>query len=235
MKPLGANSWLVMSSPALLYALSPTPLDHQRFGKGLAVGDVAAALDMHAAHAEVAQLVFVADPDDARHVAHAGLAQNMIHVVDIFERGALAGAHAVARADDDGFAFAGFQGVDDVLEFCIGFQRVTCGAHGYRMAVFRTQPGGRAKIQFRPGGIHQVIVSDFFLHTGLARTRVFDGHERGRNFGIAFRIDRQCLGLAKIHPGLAVYLGQVEGDFFLFHLPDTHPDIGGYPVPFGVG
>jgi len=38
-------------------------LNHQRFGKGLAVGNVAAAFDMHATHAKVAQFVLIAKPD----------------------------------------------------------------------------------------------------------------------------------------------------------------------------
>ena len=75
-------------------------LYHQRFGKSFGVGDVTAALDMDAAHTEIAKFIFVADPDQARLIANLGFPQDVIHIVDILESGALTGAGPMSCADD---------------------------------------------------------------------------------------------------------------------------------------
>ena len=121
------------------------------------------------------------------------------------------------------------------LQLVVGFLRMADGANGNGVPVVGPQTFGGAEVQLGPGGVDQEIVSDVFLHAGLVRRGVLDGHERLGIFRIAFRMDRQRLGLAKIHIGFAVQLGEVESDILLGHLAHAHPDVGGYPVPFCIG
>ena len=76
-------------------------LGEQRGVEDAARGDVAAPLKVHAAHAEVAELVLVRDPGDLGAVAHAAVSQLELEVDDVLERGALAGAGAVTDADQE--------------------------------------------------------------------------------------------------------------------------------------
>jgi hypothetical protein len=84
-------------------------------------------------------------------------------------------------------------------------------------------------------GVDEVIVGDVLDHTGLVGTGVFDCHERLGAIGAAIGMDRQSLGLAEIHIGLAVQLGEIEGHILLGHLADADPDVGRDPVPFRIG
>jgi hypothetical protein len=73
--------------PAHVCAGDPvdTALGEQGLGEQVAGHDVAAALQVHAAHAEVAQLVLVGDPDDLRLVAHLAGSQLEFEVGDVLE------------------------------------------------------------------------------------------------------------------------------------------------------
>ncbi len=97
------------------------------------------------------------------------------------------------------------------------------------------QAFGRTKIQLRPGGVNQIVVADFFLHTRLIGAGVFHAHKGCRTAGVTFRVDGQSLGLMEFDVGFGIQLGQIKSDVFFGHLTDADPDIGRNPVPFRVG
>ena len=88
------------------------------------------------ADAEVAELVLVGQVDDVGQVAHAGLAQLVLDVEGVLEGRALAGAGAVAHADDEGLALALLHACSiDACERGRGLDGVTGGAHRVGVAV----------------------------------------------------------------------------------------------------
>ena len=207
--------------------------DHQQFGEHLGVRDVAAARDVGAAHAEVAQFVLVADPDEASPVADAGLAKDMFDVVDVFEGGALAGAGSVSRADDERPAFPLAQGLDGLLKLLVRFQGVRGCADRNGVAGVRPEAFGGAEVQLRAGGVDQIIVGDLVLLARPFRGGVLDRDIRSGVAVAALGMDGDGLGLMKLDPDFLVDFGEVEGDLVFSHLADADPDVGGNEIPFG--
>ena len=76
-------------------------LGEQRRVEDAAGRDVPRALEVHAAHAEVAELVLVRDPRDLGAVAHAAIAQLELEVDDVLEGRALARAGPVTDTDQE--------------------------------------------------------------------------------------------------------------------------------------
>jgi hypothetical protein len=77
--------------------------------------DVAATLNVNAAHPKVAQFILVADLNNSCMLTHACFSKHMIKVVDVFECRALASASAVTSADHNGFLFSTLKGFNDGL------------------------------------------------------------------------------------------------------------------------
>ena len=76
-------------------------LGEQRRVEDARRGDIARALEVHAAHPEVTELILVRDPGDLRLVADAAVSQLEFEVDDVFERCSLARAGPVADADEE--------------------------------------------------------------------------------------------------------------------------------------
>ncbi len=210
-------------------------LDHQGFGEDLAARDVAAAMDMDAAHPEVAELVLVADPNEPRLVADTRLAQRMVDVVDVFEGRPLAGTHAMPGADDKGPGRAGLHLRDHFLQMFVGLLRMVRGADREAIATVRPEARGRTEVQLGAGRVDQIVVFDRIGLAESGRVRVFD-RDIGRSMrGAALGMDRDRTRLSKIDAELLVDRRQIEGHLLFGHLPDADPDVGRDPVPLRLG
>ena len=134
-------------------------LTEQRLGPGLAGGQEAALAEDHAADAEVAELVLVGQVDDLGQVAHPGRAELVLDVEGVLECCSLAGAGAVAHADDQPLRLAGAEPVDDLVERGRGLDGVTGGADRPGVAV-RSEAGCGLEVELGAGRVDQVVVAD---------------------------------------------------------------------------
>ena len=119
---------------------------HERLCKSFTVGDVAATLNVNAAHPKVAQFILVADPNNSCMLTHACFSKHMVNVVDVFECSALASASAMPSADHNGFLFSTLQGFNDDLQFVIGLTGMSCRAHRDCVPMVRTKSLGGTKV-----------------------------------------------------------------------------------------
>jgi hypothetical protein len=100
----------------------------ERLREDLAGRDVAAALQVKPAHAEVAEFVFVREPPDVGAVAHAARPQLELQVDDVLEGRALARAPAVPGADKEAQPLAPPHPLDGRVEVLRGLHGVGVGA-----------------------------------------------------------------------------------------------------------
>ena len=114
---------------------------------------------MHAAHAEVAELVLVGDPGDLGAVAHAAVAQLELEVDDVLERGALARAGAMADADQEAALLPAAHPLDLLIERRRGLRRVLRQADRQAVAAVGPEPLGLVEAQRRPGRVDQEVVA----------------------------------------------------------------------------
>ena len=200
-------------------------LGEQRFGEQAARHYIAAAPQVHAAHAEVAELVLVGDPGDLRLVPDAAGAQLEFEIDDVLEGRALAGARSVADTDQEPLPLAAAHPLDGLVERGRSLERVLGGA--YRQAVAaRAEPFGLVEAQPRSGGVDQEVVRNL-LRQPCGR---LDGHERHRAGRVALGVDLAGRGLLELDPVALVDRRERERHLAGAHQPDPHPDIGRDPV-----
>jgi hypothetical protein len=101
-----------------------SPFAEQRLGPYLAGRDETLLPEHHAADAEVAELVLVAQVDHVGQVPQAAGAQLVLDVEGVLEGRALAGAHPVSYPDHQGLPLAGPQLLDHSGERPGGLHRV---------------------------------------------------------------------------------------------------------------
>ena len=201
-------------------------LGEQRGVEDAARRDVAAALQVHAAHAEVAELVLVRDPGDLGFVAHAAVAQLELEVDDVLERRALAGAGAVADADQEAPALALAHPLDLLGQRRRGLRRVPREADREAVPAIGAEALGLVEAQRRPGRVDQEVVR----HPGDRAVGRLRRDVRGRVVAVALRMDLPRGGQHELDPGAFVDRGQGEGHLRRLHQPDADPDVRGHPV-----
>ena len=206
----------------------------QRPGPQLARGLKSLILEDHPVDPEVAELGLVGQVDQPRPVPNPGLAQFVIDVEDVLERGALAGTGPVTHPDHQGLLFAGGEPLDDVPQPGRRLEGVVSGADGDGVTV-----GAEARRGLEPkawaGGVDEVVVAQSTGGACPALAGVLDVDRAAGIVDVTVRSDRDGLGLPEVD-ALAVVDGlQREDDVFLAELPDPDPDVGGDPIPPRVG
>ena len=179
---------------------------------------------MHAAHAEVAELVLVGDPDDLGPVAHLAGAQLELEVDDVLEGGALAGAGAVADTDEEAFALPAAHPVDQLVERRRGLRRVLRRADREAVAALRAEALGLVEAQLRAGRVDQEVVRD---PPRRPVRRRLDRHVRSRVAAVSFRVDLPRRRLDELDPVPLVDRRERERHLGGLHQPDADPDVGG--------
>jgi hypothetical protein len=185
---------------------------------------------VHAAHAEVAQLVLVGDPDDLRLVAHLAGSQVEFEVDDVLERRSFAGAGAVADADEEALPLTAAHSLDRLVERGRGLEGVLDGADRQAVAIW-AETCGLVEAQPRPGGVDQEVVPDFL---GAAR-HPLDDDIRSRVTCVALWVDLACPGLLELDAVALVDRREREPDLVRPHQADADPDVGRDPVVGVVG
>ena len=165
-------------------------LGEQRLGEQAARHDVAAALELHAAHAEVAELVLVRDPDDLRLVPHLARPQLELQIHRVLERRSLTGAGAVADADQEALPLAAAHPLHRLVQRGGGRDGVLGRAHG-QAVVLRAESLGLVEAEPWPGGVDQEVIRNLLRATG---------HRLGDDIGR--RAGGVALGVNLAGPGL---------------------------------
>ena len=186
---------------------------------------------MHAAHAEVTELVLVGDPGDLSPVAHLACAQLELEVDDVLEGGALAGAGAVSDADEEALALAATHPLDQLVERRRRLRGVVGCADGEAVAV-RAETLGLVEAQLRTGRVDQEVVRDSLRR---AVRRRLDQHVRGRVAAVSLGVDLPRCGLDELDPVAFVDRSEREHDLGGLHQPDADPDVGRNPVVVRLG
>jgi hypothetical protein len=189
---------------------------------------------VHAAHAEVAEFVFVGDPLDVGPVAHAARPQFELEVDRIFEGRAFAGAGAVAGADEKALPFAAPHPLDAGIEGAGGLGGMRVGAHRETVAAWAKARRG-AEVQFRAGGIDEEVVADLLALAFMAGPRGFDDDVGRRVVGAPFRMERHGLGLLELDAMPLVDRRQREHHLGRTHQPHADPDVRRDPVVGRLG
>ena len=213
----------------LLHVGAGDPVDaalgEQRLGEQAARHDVAAALELHAAHAEVAELVLVRDPDDLRLVPHLARPQLELEVHRVFERGSLTGAGAVADADQEALPLAAPHPLHRLVERGGGRDGVLGRAHG-QAVVLRAESLGLVEAEPWPGGVDQEVVRNLLRATGHRL-----GDDIGRPAGgVALGVNLAGPGLLELDAVTLVDGRERERHLARSHQADADPDVGRDPV-----
>ena len=200
-------------------------LGEQRLGEQVAGHDVAAPLQVHPAHAEVAELVLVGDPDDLRLVPHLAGPQLELQIDRILEGRALAGAGAVPDADQEALPLTAAHPCHRLIQSGGRGNGMLRGAYRQAVAV-RAESLGPVEPQPRAGGVDQIVVR----HRPGAARYPLDRHVRARVAPVPFGMDRARPGLDELDAVPLVDRRQGERHLAWLHQADTDPDVGRYPV-----
>ncbi len=172
------------------------PLGEQRGVEDARWRDVAGALEVHAAHPEVPELVLVGDPDDLCLVAHAAFAQLELEVDDVLERRSLARARAVADSDQECSPLPAAHPLDLLVEPRGGLRGMAGQADREAVARIGSQSGGLVEPQRRTGRVDQEVVADL----GRASVGELGGHVRGGVRVVALGVDLAGASLHELDP-----------------------------------
>jgi len=187
-----------------------------------------------AADAEVAELGLVGEVDDLRVVPDARLAQRVVEVEGVFERGALARARAVARADDEAHRPAALELLDGGGQLLGGLGGVRGGAHREGVAGVRAETLGGSEVELRAGGVDEVVVLDRFLLALGAFDRRRDDDEGTLVPVATLRMNGRGARLMELDALAPVDGRERERHLALGHPADADPDVGRNPVPLGI-
>ena len=210
------------------YPVDPA-LGEQRGVEDAARGDVPGALEVHAAHAEVTELVLVGDPGDLGAIAYAAMAQLELEVDDVLERGPLARAGPVTDADQKAALLPAPHPLDLLIERRRGLRCVLGQAHRQAVPAVGSEPLGLVEPQRRPGRVDQEVIPDLRPRS-VRRLRDYIG---GGIAVVALRVDLPRGGLHELDSRPLVHRRERERDLRRLHQTDPDPDVRRHPVVIG--